>query len=166
MDARRAADWLLEQGHRRVVLVGTSIGSCIAFLTFAHDERFSSGVFIHVSGYFADVVWSGLSTKHVRQGLEGSVDLEKLRFLWSPISPFSFVTRLRGDKRPALMLSGEYDLTFPPELTRQAYAEVKRCALDARIEWLPCGHYTMGRFPFSAIVGFRVVRFLVEQLTR
>ena len=41
-------------------LIGTSIGSCIAFLTFAHDERFSTGVFIHVSSYYADVVWNGL----------------------------------------------------------------------------------------------------------
>src|SRR5437773_4034795 len=77
LDARRAADWLFRQGHRRVVLVGTSIGSCISFLTFAHDKRFSSSVFIHVSGYFADVVWSGLSTNHVRRALDSSMDLDR-----------------------------------------------------------------------------------------
>ena len=60
LDARRAADWLIERGHRRVGIVGTSIGSCIGFLTFAHDARLAAGVFIHVSSFFADVVWNGL----------------------------------------------------------------------------------------------------------
>ena len=41
LDTRRAADWLFERGYRRVGIVGTSVGSCIGFLTFAHDERFS-----------------------------------------------------------------------------------------------------------------------------
>jgi len=163
LDARRAADWLFEQGHRRVALLGTSIGSCIAFLTFAHDERFSSAVFIHVSGYFADVVWSGLSTSHVRRSLDGVVDLDRLRFLWSPISPFPFIERLRGTQREMMMMSGRYDLSFPVELTRHAYAELERCGVPARIEWFPCGHYTMGKFPFNAVVGFRIVRFLKER---
>ena len=39
-----------------------------------HDERISAGVFNHVSGYVADVVWRGISTQHVRAGLEGAVD--------------------------------------------------------------------------------------------
>jgi len=166
LDARRAADWLLAQGYRRVALVGVSIGSCIAFLTFAHDRRFSSGVFIHASGYFADVVWSGLSTKHVRRGLDGFVDLDPLRRIWAPISPMSFIERLCGDRRDLLTISGEYDLSFPADLTRQAHAELARCGVPARIDWLPCGHYTMGEFPFNAIVGFRVLRFLLEQTTK
>jgi hypothetical protein len=163
LDARRAADWLFEQGHRRVALLGTSIGSCIAFLTFAHDERFSSAVFVHVSSYFADVVWSGLSTSHVRRSLDDILDLNRLRFLWSPISPFPFIERLRGTQREMLMMSGRYDLSFPVELTRQAYDELKRCEVPARIEWFPCGHYTMGKFPFSAVAGFRIVRFFAER---
>jgi hypothetical protein len=164
MDARRAADWLFERGYKRVALIGSSIGSCISFLAFAHDPRFSSVVCIHASGYFADVVWSGLSTKHVRQGLDGFIDLERLRRLWSPISPFPFIQRLRGDWRKLLVLSGEYDLSFPVDLTRQAHAELVRCEVPATIDWFPCGHYTMGEFPFRAFVGFRVLRFLLEQL--
>jgi pimeloyl-ACP methyl ester carboxylesterase len=166
VDVRQAADWLFAQGHRRVALAGLSIGSCIAFLTFAHDRRFCSGVFVHSSGYFADVVWSGLSTKHVRRALDGFVDLELLRRLWAPISPLPYIEKLRGDQRAMLVLSGEYDLSFPSELTRQAHAELARCEIPARIQWLPCGHYTMGEFPFNVLVGFQVVRFLVEQLQK
>jgi pimeloyl-ACP methyl ester carboxylesterase len=160
LDARRAADWLFLTGRRRVAIVGSSIGSCIAFLTFSHDERFSAGVFIHVSGYFADVVWSGLSTSHVRVELEKGVGLDELRALWSPISPFPFIQQLRGGNRPILMLSGEYDLTFPPSLTRDAYQEFRRWDVPAEMCWLPCGHYTMAKFPFSAVAGFKIVQFL------
>jgi hypothetical protein len=160
LDARRTADWLLDRGYRRVGIVGTSIGSCIGFLTFAHDERFSTGVFIHVSSFFADVVWNGLSTSHVRKSLEGCIDLEQLRFLWSPISPYPFIKRLQGSERKFLMLSGRFDPTFLPSLSQQAYDEFDRCAVPYQLKWIPCGHYTMGEFPFSAMVGYRIVRFL------
>jgi hypothetical protein len=164
-DARRAADWLFERGYRRVGLIGTSIGSCIAFLTFAHDERFSIGAFIHVSSYYADVVWSGLSTSHVRKALENAIDLDKLRLLWAPISPLPFIRRLRGTHRPMLMLSGRYDLTFPAPLTQQGYDEFDRYSIPVHQSWLPCGHYTMGKFPFQVIAGLRIRKFLMNSLS-
>jgi pimeloyl-ACP methyl ester carboxylesterase len=163
VDARRAADWLFDRGYREVGLIGTSIGSCIAFLTFVHDPRFSCGAFIHVSSYFADVVWGGLSTMHVRESLEQEITLERLRRLWEPISPFPFIRKLQGSQRPMLMLAGRYDLTFPAHLTQQGFEELDRFSIPARKQWLPCGHYTMGKFPFQVVAGLRVRRFLVQQ---
>jgi hypothetical protein len=163
VDARRAADWLLERGYKKVGIVGTSIGSCIAFLTFVHDPRFSTGVFIHVSTYYADVVWSGLSTSHVRRALEGVIPLDRLRSLWEPISPFPFIKRLRGNQRPMMMISGRYDLTFPADLTQHGHDEFDRYSIRVRREWLRCGHYTMGKFPFQAIVGLKIRNFLIRQ---
>src|SRR5438552_17146556 len=132
-DSRLDADWLMARWYRRIGVLGTSVGSCIGFLTFAHDERFSIGVFIHVSSFFADVVWNGLSTKHVRQSLESGIDLQQLRVLWSPISPYPFIKRLRGTKRRMLALSGRYDLTFLPELSKQAYDEFDRCGFPYKL---------------------------------
>jgi len=163
-DARRAADWLFQQGHRNVGLVGTSIGSCIGFLTFVHDPRFSTGVFIHVSSYYADVVWNGLSTSHVRKTLESAIDLNRLRRLWEPISPFPFIKRLGGNTRPMMMLSGRYDLTFPANLTQQGYDEFERLSIPVRKEWLPCGHYTTGQFPFNLIDGLTMCRYAARHL--
>ena len=160
LDARRAADWLLDRGYRRIGIVGTSIGSCIGFLTFVHDERFSTGAFIHVSSFFADVVWNGLSTKHVRAGLEPAIDLENLRKFWTPISPYPFIKRLEGTTRRLLTLSGRYDTTFLPSLTQQTYDEFDRCQIPYQSIWLPCGHYTMGQFPFSSMVGYQLIKFL------
>jgi hypothetical protein len=165
LDARRAADWLLSRGYKQIGILGTSVGSCIGFLTFTHDKRFSTGAFIHVSSYFADVVWNGLSTTHVRQSLESAVDLKQLRFLWSPISPQPFIKKLRGTDRRILMLSGRYDPSFLPELSQQAYDELDAREVPHQRSWIPCGHYTMGQLPFSAMVGYRVVRFLASSQT-
>ena len=88
LDARRAVAWLSAQGFERIGILGTSLGSCLALLTAAHEPLIRAQALNHVSPWFADVVWRGLSTRHVRQGLEGHVDLDRLRALWRPISPF------------------------------------------------------------------------------
>ena len=87
---------------------------------------FPAAVFIHVSSYYADVVWNGLSTSHVRGTLESAIDLDSLRRLWEPISPLPFIERLKENTRPMLMLSGRYDLTFPVQFTQQGYEEFER----------------------------------------
>ena len=48
-------------------------------LTAAHEPRIKAAALNHISPFFADVVWEGLSTRHVRQGLEGHVDVDTLR---------------------------------------------------------------------------------------
>ena len=79
LDARRAIDWLDAQGFDRIGMLGTSLGSCLAMLTTAHEPRVRAAALNHVSPWFADVVWRGLSTRHVRAGLEGHVTLDELR---------------------------------------------------------------------------------------
>jgi len=160
VDVRRTADWLLERGCRKLSILGTSLGSCIAFLTFAHDTRFAAGVFIHVSAYFSDVVCNGLATNHVRRAMDGHIQSETLRNIWAPISPFPFIERLRRTDRRILMFAGKYDPTFLPHLSQQAFNEFDRCEVPYELHWLPCGHHTIGRFPFSALLVHRIVRFL------
>ena len=79
LDVRRIVDWLQREGYERIGVMGTSLGSCLTMLAMTHDARITAGAFNHVSPYFADVVWHGLSTRHVRAGLEGHVDLDELR---------------------------------------------------------------------------------------
>jgi len=85
IDTRSCVDWLIGQGYERIGLVGTSLGSCYGFLASVHDPRIEVNVFNHCSTYFADVVWEGLSSQHIRQSLESSVTLEQLRDAWSAI---------------------------------------------------------------------------------
>ena len=116
LDARRGVEWLASQGYESIGILGTSLGSCLAMLTAAHEPRLRAAALNHISPYFADVVWSGLSTNHVRQGLDGHIDLASLRRIWMPISPYPYLDRMR-DKR-LLLVYARYDLTFPVDLSR------------------------------------------------
>ncbi len=165
LDALAAVSWLESQGYERIGIEGTSIGSCTAFLAFAHDERIRTGVFNHVSGYFADVVWQGISTQHVRAGIEEALTLEELREYWLPISPLPFAARLTGMKpRPVRFIAARYDLTFPADLSRAIIAEFKTLGVPLDVAWLPCGHYTSGERPWVYLDGWKIVSFFRKNL--
>ncbi|MFI5178155.1 MAG: alpha/beta hydrolase family protein [Vicinamibacterales bacterium] len=162
LDARRAVDWLVREGYERIGIIGTSLGSCLSMLTMAHDSRIKAGAFNHVSPYFADVVWRGLSTAHVRAGLDGHVTLDELREWWLPISPWPFIDRVRG--RPVLLVYARYDLTFPVDLSRNFLAEFDRRGVPHKVGVLPCGHYTTGKAPFKYLDGYYLTKFFLDNL--
>ncbi|HEX5833469.1 MAG TPA: hypothetical protein VFY34_06440 [Pyrinomonadaceae bacterium] len=164
LDTRAAVRWLKNQGFEQIGILGTSVGSCIAFLAFAHEPDLKAGAFNHVSGYVADVVWHGLSTGHVRQGFADHLTLEELRWYWSPISPLPFMPRLtRMGHRPLRFIIARYDLTFPLDLSHQAIAEARRHELPLDVVWLPCGHYTTGELPWKAIDAWKIATFFRKQ---
>ena len=161
-DVRLALWWLRDQGYQRLGLLGTSLGSCLSYLTTTHEPLVRTQALNHVSPFFGDVVWRGLSTEHVRQGLDGNVDIDQLRDLWRPISPWSFLDRLHD--KDTLMVYAKYDLTFPVDLSLKLINEIKRrgYALDVRV--LPCGHYSTGVAPFKFIDGWYLGKFLATKL--
>jgi hypothetical protein len=162
LDAKRTVDWLEQQGFDRIAILGTSLGSCLAMLTMSHDPRIRTGVFNHVSPYFADVVWRGISTRHVRAGLDGHISLDALREMWMPISPWPFIERVRG--RGVRLIYALYDDTFPVDLSRNFIDEFKRRQVPHEVAVLPCGHYTTGKAPFKFLDGYYLTEFLVRTL--
>jgi dienelactone hydrolase len=165
LDARAAVQWLKDAGYERIGVLGTSIGSCISFLAFAHDPLIDVGVFNHVSGFVADVVWQGISTQHVRAGIEAHLTVDELRTFWLPISPVPFIPRLLHMKsRPMRFIAARYDLTFPVDMSRQIIAEVKHLGLDLDVVWLPCGHYTLAEMPWKAIDAWKIATFFRKHL--
>jgi len=165
LDTRGAVRWLRRRGFERIGILGTSIGSCTAFLAFAHEPFIDVGVFNHVSGYFADVVWQGISTQHVRAGIEPYLTLEELREYWKPISPAPFIPRLLNMKpRPMRFIAARYDLTFPADLSRRVIDEVRTLGIDLDVVWLPCGHYTTAELPWKAIDAWKIATFMRKHL--
>jgi hypothetical protein len=164
VDSRAAIDWLVQQGYDRIGIVGTSVGSCIAFLAVVHDQRLRASVHLHVSSYFGDVVWEGLTTRHVRQGLETALTREEVRRAWLLISPNSFVQRLAGDGRARLMISGAYDPTFTPALSQLLFEECRQWGVRFDKRLVPCGHYTMGEAPFKYFAGYLIAKYLSRHL--
>jgi hypothetical protein len=164
IDSRAAIDWLQSQGYTRFGILGTSIGSCVALITLANDPRLSLSVQNHVSPYFADVVWEGISTRHVRASLEGNIALEDLRQIWMPISPKAYFPRLAGTGRACLLVHALYDYSFPHRLSLEVLKDYENLRIPHSVFKLFCGHYTSGEFPFNIILGCAMCNYLRKNL--
>ena len=164
IDARACLDWLEMQGYRRLAVLGTSLGSAMGFIAAAHDPRVGACVFNHASMYFGDVVWTGLSTRHVRQGLEGFVTHDELREYWRVISPAVYIDRFVGRNVRSLIIWARHDTTFLPEYSQQMVELFRSRRLPLEVVTLPCGHYTTGQFPFNWVDGLTMCRFVARNL--
>jgi dienelactone hydrolase len=162
LDARRAIAWLALQGYERIGILGTSLGSCLAMLTTAHEPRIRAQALNHISPWFADVVWRGLSTRHVRAGLDGHVELPDLRELWAPISPFPYLEQVRHAR--SLLVYAKYDLSFPVDLSLSLVDEFRKLDMPHEVAMLPCGHYSTGMAPFKFLDAYLLIRFLRQNL--
>jgi dienelactone hydrolase len=158
-DVRRSADYLLNQGIRKLGVMGSSIGSCIGFLAYLHDEHFEVGVFNHVSSFFGKVVWNGISTRHVRKGFEEKLSEPELHEAWAILSPNTHVGRKRlQNPGKRLFISARYDLTFPQDLARLLFAEHDKFNVPYETAYLPCGHYTSAIAPFKYLDGYHITQ--------
>jgi pimeloyl-ACP methyl ester carboxylesterase len=160
VDVRCCLDWLEQQGYDKLGIVGTSLGSCYAFIAAAHDPRIRVAAFNHASTYVADVVWHGQSTRHIRQGIESQINLETLRNSWLAVSPMAYFDQFSRWPRKSLIIYAKYDLTFLPELSRNVVEQFERHGLDHKVVVLPCGHYTMGETPYKYMDGWQLASFL------
>ena len=160
VDIRCCLDWLEEQGYEHFGVLGTSLGSCYAFLASAHDPRLRVNVFNHASTAFGDVVWAGQSTRHIRQAVEeAGLTQERLRALWAAISPVNYYDRFRGPEangagKNVLVVYANYDLTFPKEYSLQVVEAFRRDGVRFEPHALPCGHYTTGEAPYKFLDGW------------
>ncbi|HTP36242.1 MAG TPA: alpha/beta hydrolase family protein [Candidatus Acidoferrales bacterium] len=164
IDVRACLDWLTQQGYGRLGILGTSLGSCVAFIAAAHDARVRMGIFNHVSMYFSDVVWTGLSTQNVREGFGDRVTQDDLRRYWSVISPASYLKRMKGRDLKSLLVWASHDSTFLPVYSQQVLESFHQLELPHEVFNLPCGHYTTGQFPFNLMDGLAMCRFAARAL--
>ena len=162
VDIRCCIDWLEEQGYEHFGVLGTSLGSCYAFLASAHDPRIRVNAFNHASTAFGDVVWAGQSTRHIRQAVEqAGLTQERLRALWAAISPVNYYARFAGPEaggpaKRCLLVYANYDLTFPREYSVQVVEAFRRHRVRFERHVLPCGHYTTGETPYKFLDGWHL----------
>jgi dienelactone hydrolase len=160
VDVRCCLDWLQDRGYRHFGILGTSLGSCYAFLASAHDARLRVNAFNHASTAVGDVVWPGQSTRHIRQALEqAGLTQQRLCALWSVASPVSYFERFLGPGghaagKNSLVVYARYDLTFPLEYSLQVVDAFRSRGVQFEPRVLPCGHYTTGETPYKYIDGW------------
>jgi hypothetical protein len=161
VDVRCCLDWLETQGYEQFGILGTSLGSCYAFIASAHDARLRVNAFNHASMAFGDVVWTGQSTRHIRTAFaQAGMSPELLYRLYSAISPVSYMDRFAEHAKKVLVIHARYDLTFLPEYSEQVLGRFGERGVDFVSKVLPCGHYTTGEFPYKFIDGWYIGSFV------
>ena len=168
VDIRCCLDWLESRGYEQFGVLGTSLGSCYAFLASAHDRRLRVNAFNHASAAVGDVVWAGQSTRHIRQGLEeAGLTQERVRAIWAGVSPMHYYEKFAGHSqrdnssssfaefaKRVLLIYARYDLTFPLEYSLEVVKSFHASSIDFERKVLPCGHYTTGETPYQYIDGW------------
>jgi len=161
VDIRCCIDWLQQQGYQQFGILGTSLGSCYAFLAAALDSRIRITAFNHASMSFGDVVWTGQSTRHIRAAFEGiGMNHQRLRDVWACISPAQYMDQFAANPRKILLVHATYDLTFLREYSQQVIENFRRRGIDFVSKVLPCGHYTTGETPYKFMDGWYIGSFV------
>jgi hypothetical protein len=160
VDIRCCLDWLEEQGYEQLGVLGTSLGSCYGFIAAAHDARLRVNAYNHASTTFGDVVWTGQSTRHIREAFAEQVTQDQLRELYVAISPISYMDRFAVTPKRVLIVHATYDLTFRLEYSLQVLEAFSRLGVDYVSKVLPCGHYTTGETPYKFMDGWYLGSFV------
>jgi hypothetical protein len=161
VDIRSCIDWLQQQGYSQFGVLGTSLGSCYAFIAAAFDPRLQVCAFNHASTWFGDVVWAGQSTRHIRAAFEqAGLTQDQVRQIFSIVSPMSYMDRFAAYPKRSLVVHATYDLTFPLEYSLDVLKNFDALHIDYVSKVLPCGHYTTGETPYKYLDGWYLGSFI------
>lgn len=167
VDIRSCIDWLSAQGYEQFGILGTSLGSCYAFIAAAHDPRIQVCAFNHASTWFGDVVWTGQSTRHIRAAFEdANLTQPDVRALMLGLSPMAYMEKFAAHPKRVLVVHARYDLTFLPEFSQDVLKNFAEHGVDFVSKVLPCGHYTTGEFPYKYIDGWYLGSFVHSAFKR
>jgi dienelactone hydrolase len=161
VDIRSCLDWLEGQGYERFGILGTSLGSCYAFIAAAHDPRLTVCAFNHASTWFGDVVWTGQSTRHIHEAFaQAGLTQETLREIYRAISPMAYMRRFAASPKRVIVVHARYDLTFREEFSLDILRSFKEYGVDFVSKVLPCGHYTTGETPYKYMDAWHLSAFI------
>jgi len=167
VDIRSCIDWLESQGYEQFGVLGTSLGSCYAFIAAAHDPRIQVCAFNHASTWFGDVVWTGQSTRHIRAAFEeAGLTREEVNLVFKAVSPMAYMEKFAETPKRVLVIHATYDLTFLREFSLDVLANFKRHGIDFVSKVLPCGHYTTGETPYKYLDGWYLGSFVHRSFRR
>ncbi|WP_353064620.1 alpha/beta hydrolase family protein [Tunturibacter psychrotolerans] len=167
VDIRSCIDWLETQGYEQFGVLGTSLGSCYAFIAAAFDQRLQVCAFNHASTWFGDVVWAGQSTRHIRAAFEqAGLTQDQVREIFSIVSPMSYMDRFATKPKRVLVVHATYDLTFPLKYSLDVLTNFDALKIDYVSKVLPCGHYTTGETPYKYLDGWYLGSFIYQSFKR
>ena len=160
LDVRRLTGWLEANGYNRIDLIGVSLGSCVASLVTAFETRISRCALLMSAGDFAKTVWTGRATAGIQRACADHINLKQLQNIWTIISPLYFVDRIAANNTPVQLINCKRDSVVRFEQGTRFGDALIEAGVKLKNHTLPCGHYTLGSFPFSIVMLMMLLRFL------
>lgn len=166
-DIRSCVDWLVSEGYEQIGVLGTSLGSCYAFIAAAMDPRLQVCAFNHASTYFGDVVWTGQSTRHIRSAfMHAGLTQDQMRAMFLGVSPMAFLPQFAARPRQVLVVHATYDLTFLQHFSLELLRNFDAAGVKYVSRVLPCGHYVTGEWPYKYLDGWYLGSFVYGAFKR
>lgn len=160
LDTKDVLNWLSVCGHRKLGIIGLSLGSCVAGIAAAHYREVCSTSLLLTAGDFAEVVWTGRATRHIRRTLEGHVSLQELQRAWAVISTQSYASKLARDNHHVQIILARRDTVVLPCLSERFVDDLRSATVSLSLDTFPCGHYTLSVFPYGAAAFARLALML------
>lgn len=160
LDGKMLVSWLQQEGYKDISVLGMSMGSWIASLVAAHDERISRAALFLAGSSAADLVWTSKATPMIKQSIEEHMTLEQLRRIWAPFDLTNYSTLLTRKGLQMYILLAKRDTVVIPELSTKYIQSLYDSGGSPKIHRLNCGHYTLGKFPFNIAAIYGLVKFL------
>lgn len=164
IETKVIVDWLAKKGYEKIGLVGASLGSSVALLAAAHDERIKAAVLYLSAADTAELIWRSTATVHLRQSFESKLSLNDLNKAWSCISPSNYLHKLARKEFAMHVAWGRYDSVCPVELTQRMLDNLRKLNVRTSDVSYPCGHNTLGVAPFIYMAGLRGLLFMQNRL--
>ncbi|MDX1716140.1 MAG: hypothetical protein R3287_04465 [Anderseniella sp.] len=154
------AAYLKQSGYKSVRVVGFSVGSCVSTISAALSNDIDRVSLNLMADNFANVVWSGRATWHIRKVVEQHMTLDQLSEAWDLLHPKSYADHLAARGIPVQMTTAEYDKVMPRKYALSVGEAFE--GADVKLDWrrYRCGHYTIAWPPFSLVLLRRLLKFM------
>ena len=164
VETKILVEWLHKKGYENIGIVGASLGSSVALLAAAHDERIKAAVLYLSAADTPELIWRSTATLHLRQSFGDNLSLADLKKAWSCISPANYLDKLARKDFALHVGWGRYDSVCPVDLTQSMLADLRKLKIKVSDASYPCGHNTLALAPFIQMAGLRGLTFMHKQL--
>lgn len=166
IEAKILVSWLQSKGYENIGIIGASLGSSVALLAAAHDERIKAAVLYLSAADTPELIWQSTATAHLRQSFGPDFSIEDLRKAWSCINPANYLHQLARKDFAVHVAWGRYDEVCPVHLTQRMLREFRKLKVPVSDVRYPCGHNTLALAPFIHVAGLRGLAFMRKCLNK
>ncbi len=148
-------------GYEKVGIWSYSIGSLRGYLASIFSENlFDYLIMNFLADNFSESLLRGISTQNIAEGLLKHQNEKQLKFLFSPLSPGSYLKHINKLPKHTRLVQSKYDLVFGEKNNKAMVEKIKKHAPQIDIEFGNFGHTTCGELEKIIPIIYRNSKFI------